>query len=181
LVNKITHLNWATASEVNNKGFEVERSFNGTDFENIGFVKGNGNSNAVNNYFLNDDLSTINPQMPTTIYYRLKQIDFDGNFEYSSTIAVKTNNENEFENEVTISPNPFNNQIQLNFNCQNNATVNLVLMDALGREVYNKTLPTINGTNNLTINDIADLKAGIYFAHLKSNGIVTKTVKMLKN
>ncbi|MFZ4796506.1 MAG: T9SS type A sorting domain-containing protein [Bacteroidia bacterium] len=179
LANKITNLNWATSSEINNKGFEVERSFNGTDFKNIGFVNGNGNSNAVNNYLFNDNLSNIT--IESTIYYRLKQVDFDGNFEYSNTIAVKVDNANEFGDDVTISPNPFNNQIQLNFNSENNSTINLVLVDALGREVYNKSLPTVNGTNNLTIDDIADLKAGIYFAHLESNGIVTKTVKMLKN
>lgn len=180
LANKITNLNWATASEVNNKGFEVERSFNGTNFENIGFVNGNGNSNAISNYLFNDNLSTINQQL-STIYYRLKQVDFDGNFEYSNTIIVKEDNANEFGNDVTISPNPFNNQIQLNFSSDNNSTVNLVLIDALGRIVYNKSLPTVNGTNNLIINDIATLKAGIYFAHLESNGTVTKTVKMLKN
>ena len=183
--NKISYLTWATSSEINNKGFEVERSLNGVDFENVGYVKGNGNSNAINNYVFNDNLSTIN-QLPiaigiTTIYYRLKQLDFDGNFEYSNTIVVKEIEGIEFENNIVISPNPFNNELQVTYSLQNANAVNLVFIDAVGRQVLNKTIQSVKGTNNVTINDLELLKAGVYFARIESDGLVSKSIKMVKH
>ncbi|HLG35896.1 MAG TPA: T9SS type A sorting domain-containing protein [Bacteroidia bacterium] len=84
--NSINHLHWSTASEINNDYFIVERSADGIDFENIGTVDGHGNSNQPLNYFFDDvqPASGIN-------YYRLKQIDYDGKFEYSKIIAVRNN------------------------------------------------------------------------------------------
>jgi hypothetical protein len=183
--NKISYLTWATSSEINNKGFEVERSLNGVDFENVGYVKGNGNSNAINNYVFNDNLSTIN-QLPiaigiTTIYYRLKQLDFDGNFEYSNTIVVKEIEGIEFENNIVISPNPFNNELQVTYSLQNANAVNLVFIDAVGRQVLNKTIQSVKGTNNVTINDLELLKAGVYFARIESDGLVSKSIKMVNH
>ena len=178
--NKITYLTWATSSEINNKGFEVERSFNGVDFEKVGYVKGEGNSNDINNYSFIDDLSTNNYQLPT-IYYRLKQLDFDGNFEYSNTIVVKQIKEIVFENNIVISPNPFNNELQVTYSLQNATTVNLILIDAVGRQVLNKTIQSVKGTNNVTINDLELLKAGVYFARIESDGIVSKSIKMIKH
>lgn len=181
LSNGITNLNWVTASELNNKGFELQRSLNGIDFENIGFVKGVVNSNAVNKYEFNDNLSTINHQQSTAIYYRLKQVDFDGSFEYSNTIVVKADNANEFGNNVTISPNPFTDGVQINFSQNQNATVKIIIVDALGREVYTKQIQSIIGNNAISIDNLNFLQNGIYFVRLESNGTTTKVVKLLKN
>ncbi|MEO5893194.1 MAG: T9SS type A sorting domain-containing protein [Ferruginibacter sp.] len=76
-------LNWSTATEINNKGFEVEKSTDGQLFTGIGFVTGNGNSSIVNTYQYTDNkvLSGFN-------YYRLRQVDLDGNFKYSATIRL---------------------------------------------------------------------------------------------
>jgi len=180
LANKITNLNWATSSEINNKGFEVQRSLDGADFETIGFVKGVGNSNAVNKYAFNDNLS-INNQLPTTIYYRLKQIDLDGKYEYSNTIVIKTNEDLNFGNDISIVPNPFTDGVQINFSQHQNATVNVILVDALGREVYTKQIQSIIGNNNVIIDNLNFLQNGIYFVRLESNGTTTKVVKLLKN
>jgi hypothetical protein len=70
-------LNWTTASEINNKGFDVERSVDGRTFESIGFVKGAGNSTRMLNYSLTDAKAF---EKTPVMYYRLKQVDFDGNF-----------------------------------------------------------------------------------------------------
>ncbi len=180
IANNITNLNWATSSEINNKGFEVQRSLDGTDFETIGFVKGVGNSNAVNKYAFNDNLS-INNQLPTTIYYRLKQIDLDGKYEYSNTIVIKTNEDLNFGNDISIVPNPFTDGVQINFSQHQNAAVNVILVDALGREVYTKQVPSIIGNNIITIDNLNLLQNGIYFIRLESNGTTTKVVKLLKN
>jgi hypothetical protein len=94
------HLTWKTTSETNNSGFEIERSADAKSFERIGFVDGNGDSKVVKNYNFTDS----NPS--STTYYRLKQIDYDGQFEYSRIIAVKRN----FSG-ISIYPNPARDQI----------------------------------------------------------------------
>ena len=90
-------LNWITKSEENNEGFYIERSINRTDFEQIHFEKGNGTTNEKVNYSFTDEhpLDGVN-------YYRLKQIDFDGAFEYSNMVSV------DFKGQVSIKlfPNP---------------------------------------------------------------------------
>ena len=76
-------LQWQTASEINNDYFIVERSSDALSWESIGYVNGNGNSNSVISYSFND-----NQPLFGVSYYRLKQIDFDGAFEYHGVIAV---------------------------------------------------------------------------------------------
>lgn len=93
--NNQTKLAWVTSSETTNKGFEIERSADARKFEKIGFVDGNGDSKETNTYHFTD----LNPL--ATGYYRLKQLDYDGKFEYSRTIIVKTPTE-----PIEIYPNP---------------------------------------------------------------------------
>ncbi|MCF8413150.1 MAG: fibronectin type III domain-containing protein, partial [Melioribacteraceae bacterium] len=97
-------LNWRTETEIDNYGFQIERSFGDKlKWENIGFVNGNGTSNLKHNYSFVDDTPLYGKS-----YYRLKQIDFDGKFEYSNTIEVDFNN---LPNKIKLNqnyPNPFN-------------------------------------------------------------------------
>lgn len=76
----VAQLNWQTAMEENNAGFDIEKSVNGKTFSKIGFVKGNGNSYTTQTYSFDDKLSF---NEPNTIYYRLKQLDYNGKFAYS--------------------------------------------------------------------------------------------------
>lgn len=91
-------INWQTANEINNEGFEIQRSQNGLDFEKIGWVDGFGNSFEQNNYQFIDEEKTIG-----LTHYRLKQIDFDGQFELSNIIIIDA----EFNRELGY-PNPAN-------------------------------------------------------------------------
>ncbi len=99
-------LEWQTATEQNNKGFEVEVSTNGSDFHTIGFVKGNGTTNTEQQYSFIDKTpaSGIN-------YYRLKQIDFDGKTEYSKVVSL--HNAEREENGILIYPNPTTDEINI--------------------------------------------------------------------
>jgi hypothetical protein len=83
----VNHLNWETSSETNCARFDVERSADGYNFENIGTVQGAGNSTATNYYTYTD----VHPYISTT-YYRLKQSDFDGSYQYSSVINISNLN-----------------------------------------------------------------------------------------
>jgi hypothetical protein len=82
-VDGIVQLNWATASEINNKHFLIERSQNAIDFEEIDIIEGMGNSSIVVEYNSKDE----HPNLGTS-YYRLKQVDFNGEFEYSAVVSV---------------------------------------------------------------------------------------------
>ncbi|MDZ4668266.1 MAG: T9SS type A sorting domain-containing protein [bacterium] len=85
-------LQWSTAQEINNQKFEVQRSFDGTNFESIGSVKGMGNTELKSYYtFMDEEL----PQ--SEVMYRIKQVDFDGKEDYSKTISFDPNQINEPE------------------------------------------------------------------------------------
>lgn len=100
MTNRVVKLNWETSSEKNNELFEIERSENGSIWEKIGKVPGAGNSETLIKYEYLDK----NPLDVKLIYYRLKQIDFDGKMKYSTIIAVQKDL-NAFH-EIAIYPNP---------------------------------------------------------------------------
>ncbi len=171
----LVQLNWSTAAEVNNKGFEIETSFNGVDFKNIGFVNGVGNSNKKSNYTFNDNNASISN---TGIYYRLKQFDFDGAFNYSNIIKVNTNN-NLFEETVEVSPNPFVNEINIKLNTLASNNVKIQIYNVDGKlEVERNYLVNV-GLNNIELNDISNLPKGLYVLKVNQNG-VSKSFKLIK-
>jgi len=99
-------LTWHTNSETNCKGFEVQRSLDGESFEILGWRDGNGSTGKPNNYSFNDD-----DIRAATQYYRLKQVDFDGSYEYSDIIQVFIFPENEAN--MYVYPNPFDKEVTI--------------------------------------------------------------------
>jgi alpha-tubulin suppressor-like RCC1 family protein len=154
-------LTWQTATETNNQGFEIERSLNGIDFEKLGFLKGVGNSNQIQSYRFID----ANPFNVT--YYRLKQIDFDGKFDYSNTISIKIGK----EKSIQFYPNPTNGIITIESDAILNADI--LIYNTIG-----KLVKTTKAQNN-TIN-ISDLPKGVYMVSMTNNEnrIVKQIVKM---
>ncbi|HKI77842.1 MAG TPA: T9SS type A sorting domain-containing protein, partial [Ignavibacteriaceae bacterium] len=130
--NSSVHLNWSTATELNNYGFDIERSGNNTGWEKIGFVAGHGNSNSPHSYTFNDS-----PDGGTTFNYRLKQIDFDGEFKYYDAITI---NLSELSSAKLLqnAPNPFNPSTAIKFYVPTTEDVTIKIYDILGREI--KTL-----------------------------------------
>ena len=136
-------LDWQTASELNNLGFEIQRSNNSLDWETLGFVEGRGTSSEFTNYQFID-------QFPNEgfNYYRLKQIDFDDGYEYSETKVVEFKNSNQ---DISVYPNPTSDELHIDlgksFNTSNqniigqiqlfNSLGKLILVtEALGTETY---------------------------------------------
>jgi hypothetical protein len=155
----LTNLSWTSISELNNSGFEIERSIDGENFENIGFVKGAGTSNVKRNYKFefNSDASA---------FYRLKQVDFDGNFEYSSVIATTKQ-----LNDAVLTPNPFNNIIQLS----SGSTIQKVeIVDLMGKVVLTETI----NNNSATLN-ANELLTGVYFIKVYQ-GETSSTRRIIK-
>lgn len=154
---------WTTATEVNNYGFEVERSIDKTNFSKIGFVSGAGNSNSTKTYSFSD--SKINSG---SNYYRLKQIDNDGQFKYSSIVEISSNSSVHTFSLNQNYPNPFNPVTIINYEIPKEGFVSLKVFDTIGREV--STLVNqhqIAGSHSITFN-ASNLSSGIYFYQLKS-------------
>jgi hypothetical protein len=160
-------LAWETASEVNNAGFDVEKSTDGRTFTTIGFVKGVGNSVALNSYNFMDNNFTA------TAYYRLKQMDVNGKSTYSPTISVQKSTGkltlNVFPNLVT---NESNITIDLTNAAQN--TQELSVYDVNGRLVFESRKA------NLTEVPVVDFAKGLYVVKVK-NGVETVVAKFVKN
>jgi len=167
------NLNWSTASESNNSGFAIERSVStGNQWSRVGFVSGNGNSSVTNNYSFSDrNIST------GKYNYRLKQIDFNGNFEYFNLNSeIEVGSPSKFELSQNY-PNPFNPSTKINYSIANEGFVSIKVFDNLGREVA--TLVNESKTAGFYTADFngLNLNSGMYFYRLESNGF-TKVMKM---
>ena len=169
-------LRWETATEVNNYGFEVERkvgSLQSTvgNYEKVGFVNGSGNSNSPKNYSFEDKNVSAGKYS-----YRLKQIDNDGQFEYSKSIEVEFGTPKKFELSQNY-PNPFNPTTTIRFDIPEPSNVKLTLFNILGQEI--KTLVNEFKESGIhTINfDASDLNSEMYIYKLEA-GSFTQTRKM---
>lgn len=150
--NNNIQLLWKTASESNNKGFQIERSANGKDFEEIGFVKGNGNTKTLTSYsFIDKSPLKLN-------YYRLRQMDFDG----KQTLSKVVNNTFNGNNKFKITPNPVKDNLTIYFD--ENEQSNIIIYDVLGRVVFTKNL-----FGDLSTLDISSLNTGHYILQILSN------------
>jgi hypothetical protein len=176
LIDKDVKLNWTTSSEINNNGFEVERSNDGNNFEKINFARGNGTTNTLRNYEFIDVSAPLDKT--NVIYYRLKQIDFDGKFEYSKIIYVSKNQPQ--LNSVFVHPNPFVNTISISFASDNLGKGIIVLTDITGRKISAKEIEMTKGINSYELNETSSLQQGIYFIRLTENGntSVSKIIKV---
>jgi photosystem II stability/assembly factor-like uncharacterized protein len=170
-------LNWQTASELNNLGFEIERaSSSTTPFSNewilIGFVQGNGTTTETQFYsFIDENISRGN------YFYRLKQYDYDGTFEYSNIVEVDVIKPNTFSLGQNY-PNPFNPTTNIEFRISEFGFVSLKVYDVLGNEVATLVNEEKSaGTYDVEF-DARDLTSGMYFYQLQA-GTFIKTRKMV--
>jgi hypothetical protein len=169
-------LDWATANEINNKGFGVERSINGVDYTEVTFVKGNGTINKNVNYTLLDkrafELSGTNQ-----LYYRLRQQDFDGSINYSATVMV---NENDLSaKEVEVYPNPFVNAIGVKFVTTTDAVASVEVADMQGRIIMTENVKVNAGNLYHQMASLENMSNGVYFVSVTING-VKQTTKVVK-
>ena len=181
------NLEWTTASELNNNGFEIERSVDGNTFVTIGFVEGKGTTTETN-YYSFADLSLLTENY--TIYYRLKQVDFDGNFSYSKTISVEFIMPGDFVLKQNY-PNPFNPATKIEYQIQEAGLVSLKVYDVMGKEVatlvdeekfagnYEVEFSAIGGS--ASGGDAWNLPSGVYFYRLQTGNFVeTKKMMLMK-
>jgi hypothetical protein len=177
VINYNVTLNWTTASEINNKGFEIEKLEENENWQRIGFVEGNGTTTEIKIYSFEDKNVA-----PGKYQYRLKQIDFDGTFEYSHTIETEVGlpvNYNLYQN----YPNPFNPKTKIKFEIPMESFVTLIIYDAIGNELSRLVNQKIKaGIHEIDFNADESYSSGIYFYELKAeNGssIFFETKKMI--
>jgi hypothetical protein len=155
-------LSWATASEINNSHFEIQRSENGLIFSPVASVQGAGNSNKIINYSFTDDYIAYN-----ALYYRLKQVDFNGNFAYSN-IAVVSMGYN--AGSLAIYPNPAQaSDLHIVFPSAVHSNVNVQICDMNGKCIYNNFAFVEGSIMNLDINPASGIKTGLYIVIINSD------------
>jgi len=165
-------LEWVTASEINNDYFILERSFNGDIFSSIGQVEGAGNSNTINNYQYTDESITLSPSSlrinSARVYYRLKQVDYDGQYSYSKTISIEVEKGNKIVGDIT--PNPATNQITYTIDIPEDALITIQIVDILGKISLEENKEANQGRHSFTT-DVSSLAKGMYFLKVSNQEV----------
>lgn len=158
-------LAWSTASEINNKGFEIERSFDGVLFEPIRFVDARKNTASLTSYAYTD-MGAFKRENISVLYYRLKQIDLDGERTYSDVVNV-TNTQTGNEG-ISIYPNPYVNTFTVNIVSSRSSDATIEIYDLGGKLVYTEKAEVNPGDNRLTFDKLQHLDSGVYFVKVTS-------------
>jgi len=173
VVANVVTLSWSTATELNNRGFEIEKSSEKTIWRTIGFREGKGTTSEPQQYSYSDLLLD---KAPLKLYYRLKQLDFNGSFEYSGIVEVEI-----APSEFSLAqnyPNPFNPITAISYQLPMNTFVTLKVYDVLGNEVA--TL--VNEEKSAGVHEVefnaTELGSGVYFYTLKADEFLS-TKKMI--
>ena len=180
VISRDVKLNWVTATESNNAGFEILRSAQNDTWVKVGFVTGNGTKTSPTNYLFTDT------KLSTGKYnYRLKQIDYNGNFEYFNLAGqVEIGVPNKFDVSQNY-PNPFNPTTKIDFDLPYESRVSMKLYDMSGREVMtivNEQKPA--GYYTVQVNG-SNLSSGLYFYRVIADGngqkyMATKKLVLIK-
>lgn len=153
-------LKWVTAWEETNEGFEVQRSIDGQNYEVIDFVDGYGNSLITQEYVYED--KTV--EKGIEYYYRLRQLDYNGNFGFSPVITARIDTD---EAKVgNFYPNPTNGITNVNYTSNTNEELVVSVFNITGQQVLQETRNVTEGLNNLNFN-FGKLEKGTYFIRLQ--------------
>jgi len=155
--NRYIEVSWSTATEINNELFEVQRSLDGENFTKIGIVAGSGNTSAIKEYNFNDTKTKRN----VVYYYRLKQIDFDGIFEYTYKVSASLDKINA---EISVSPfipNPSSANTHLEIIVNQDTEARIVMFNGIGQVIIKQVFNLNKGANILPFN-LTNMSSGIY-------------------
>lgn len=162
-------LNWSVSNEQTAKQYEVERSFNGTDFTAISNI----NAIGLGAYVFNDDVSGVNKN---EFFYRIKMIDNDGTFKYSSVVRIVIPEKNKF---VSILQNPFRDKLKLQISTTVKGNAKLILTDVSGRKLITKTVNLSTAVTQIEIDETMKLSSGNYLLTIITAS-AEQTIKVIK-
>jgi hypothetical protein len=162
--NGIASLNWQTSQELNSDHFQLFRSFDGNNFALAGTIAAAGNSNNPKNYHYQDKVSAT---AGNYVFYKLKQIDKDGKYTFSSIIKLSLSDVNA---SFQLFPNPVVNNFSASFTAPKLSSATLLIRNINGQLVYSKTVNVIKGNNAVLISN-APLKTGMYYVSIINDEI----------
>lgn len=171
-------LKWITAQELNHSHFEVERSFDMNSYNTAGLVLDGFTTNGSGkSYQFKDNSAQLKGR--SMVYYRLKQVDIDGKVTYSKILAVRL----QAKSDVTmqVSPNPFTEDVTIRFTATENGTAIMRITNLAGQTMLSKQSTITKGYNNIKIESLSGLAAGMYMVQLTMNGTVINNQKLIKN
>lgn len=153
--NAFIQLKWATALEVNNDGFQIERSTDGQTWATIGWVNGNDNATTQTNYTFDD----VNVVANTVYYYRLKQVDNDGAFEYTDIVSARITGEVSFSVKDFV-PNPTMDKTNLIITASKDQDITVTFYNVVGQNVLESTHQVSKGGTRLEF-ELGKLQAAL--------------------
>lgn len=162
-------LSWKVAHEQNITHYELERSLNGTDFILAGKTAANGNSE----YSYSDDISGINAPV---YFYRLKSVDADGSFKYSSIVKIKQAAKPVF---AEVTPNPFAANFRVNIESNVKEKGSIICSDLSGKQLFRKEMVLAQGNNAIEITEAAGMATGVYMIRIVTPS-QNQTIKIIK-
>ena len=166
-------LEWLTSSELNNKGFEIERKVDKGKFEAIGFISGHGTTNEKNSYaFVDKEL------LPGKYSYRLKQVDYSGKFEYSNILDFEVTNLADTYQLYQNYPNPFNPTTKIEFDMKEKAFITLTIYNIVGEKVRELVNDELSKGKHALDFDAVGLPSGVYVYSLNVKDEFFQTRKM---
>jgi hypothetical protein len=167
-------LNWETASELNNDFFAVEKSLDGRTWTTIGTVKGNGTTSKPHKY----DFVDVSPFIGDN-YYRLRQVDFDGSFQYSRIIVINVGTEVARNSFIGVYPNPTGGPVRASIASLDDQNIFIKVMDVTGRQMMTKNANLSKGINNIDM-DLSRLPGGAYILSFTDSKGEEHSVKLMK-
>ncbi len=156
-------LTWATASEINNLGFEIQRCTGScTEWSSLGFVEGNGNTNYLSNYIFTDHNLKLNEE--NEFYYRLRQIDFDGRYVFTDIVMLNKKQVSQQDYIVSLWPNPVQegSEIIMMYHNSQSQPIQIQIFTSTGQLLHNETTDSNKGVNIFRFNT-KNLSQGVYF------------------
>jgi hypothetical protein len=166
-------LNWSTATEINNHGFEIQKSNDKKSWKVAGFVEGNGSSTNMNQYSYIDS----NPANGRN-YYRIKQLDYNGTFEIYGPVYADFVGVSEYAL-MQNYPNPFNPSTQINFAVSEKSFVTLKVYDILGKEISTLVNAELDAGYHKATFNAENLASGIYIYTITAGDFVNTKKMML--
>lgn len=169
LTPNMVELKWVTASEVNNDYFAIEKTSDLANWEPVCKVHGKGNSNEINHYSCTD--SSAGESGSNTVYYRPKQVDFNGTYEYFNIIKIRLESQNGTNYVENIYPNPATDRINIQYNAAENGIVNIRLLSIEGKAILASRYSAQAGQQVVDLDLPEDkLAKGMYILEVENDG-----------
>jgi hypothetical protein len=174
--NNAIDLTWATAAELNNNYFTLERSPNGHEFFEVTRVKGSGTTSSRHNYLFTDE-----QPLAGTSYYRLKQTDYNGKTETFKIVTVSLAEKNNSLNRLHVSPNPFREFFTAQFESSEEEELEMQIINLNGSILFSEKIISEKGSNIYRYTPSSKIKYGTYIFRILNSKTVLKTTKVVYN